>query len=168
GDLDSVSALDLAELQSAGSQVIRYPVRKDYTDLELALRYALEQKADEVLVLAALGARWDQTLANLLLPAAATLAPIRISLIDGQQEMLWARGAGQLELRGHIGDTVSLIPLGGDAEGITTEGLEYPLQAETLFFGSTRGISNVLLGETARVTLNSGLLLCVIIHSTQE
>ncbi|HEX9029944.1 MAG TPA: thiamine diphosphokinase [Anaerolineales bacterium] len=168
GDLDSVSAADLAELEAAGSQVIRYPVRKDYTDLELALRYALEQKVDEVLVLAALGARWDQTLANLLLPAAKELSPVRISLIDGQQEMLWARGAGQLELRGSPGDTVSLIPLGGDAVGITTAGLEYPLYTETLFFGSTRGISNILLGEAASVSLESGLLLCVIIHNHQE
>jgi thiamine pyrophosphokinase len=69
-------------------------------------------------------------------------------------------------LDGKPGDTVSLIPLGGDTEGITTQWLEYPLEDETLYFGSTRGISNVLLDENATVFIKKGLLLCIIIHNT--
>ena len=167
GDFDSLDAAGLEEFRAAGTEIIRHPARKDYTDLELALRYALEQGAEEILVLAALGQRWDQTLANLLLPAAAELAPVRISLMDGPQEILLLRNGGQLEVRGRPGDTVSLIPLGGDARGVTTHHLEYPLSQETLLFGSTRGISNVLLAATARVTLQEGLLLCVIIHNQE-
>jgi len=59
---------------------------------------------------------------------------------------------------------VSLIPLAGKAHGITTEHLEYPLRRDELVFGSTRGISNVLLEETGTISINSGLLLCIVIH----
>jgi len=44
--------------------------------------------------------------------------------------------------------------------------LEYPLQQETLYFGTTRGVSNALLSETAMVQLEQGMLLCVVIHHT--
>lgn len=163
GDFDSLSPADLAALEAAGSELLRYPYRKDFTDLELALLLAQERGASEVLVLAALGARWDQTLANLLLPAAAQFtAPI--ALLDGPQEIRLLRSGANLELHGRPGDTVSLVPLGGDACGITTRDLEYPLNGECLQFGSTRGISNVMTGPTAGVRLESGLLLCVVIH----
>jgi len=60
------------------------------------------------------------------------------------------------------------VPLGGNACGITTTGLEYPLTDGTLYFGATRGLSNVLLGEQATVRLEQGLLLCTIIHENER
>lgn len=168
GDFDSLTEQDLATLEAAGTQILRYPTRKDYTDLELAIMYAQEQGAQEVLVLAALGARWDQTLANLLLPAAGFLGSLRVSLVDGSQEILLSRGGQRLEVRGQPGDTVSLIPLGGDAQGVTTFELEYPLRNETLLFGGTRGISNVMISQSAAVDFRHGLLLCVIIHQNNH
>ena len=56
GDLDSLPAAEADALQKAGVQVLRHPARKDATDLELALDVALAQGADDVVVLAALGA----------------------------------------------------------------------------------------------------------------
>ena len=168
GDFDSLQQEDLEILESRGAEIIRYPARKDYTDLELALQHAVQRGAENILVIAALGARWDQTLANLLLPAASLLQDTRVSLIDGPQEIHLVRGPERLELAGKQGDTVSLIPLGSSADKVTTQGLEYPLNGETLDFGSTRGISNVMLGESASIELQQGLLLCVIIHGDKE
>jgi thiamine pyrophosphokinase len=164
GDLDSLGAQELEAFRAAGVKIIRYSTRKDYTDLELAVRYAQEQGAGEIVILAALGARWDMTLANLLLPAAADLSRLRISLLDGPQEILLVCSGEELELRGRPGDTVSLIPLGGDAHGLTTQGLEYPLHDETLYFGKTRGISNVLTNPRGSVRVREGTVLCVVIH----
>lgn len=164
GDLDSLTAGELAQLQANGARVLRYPARKSFTDLELALQHAASLKAEQILVFGALGARWDQTLANLLLPAAPGLENIPIRLLDGPQEIVLLRPGGIRTLSGCPGDTVSLIPLAGPAHGITTRGLEYPLQGETLYFGATRGISNVLLESQASVSLAEGLLLCVLIH----
>lgn len=164
GDMDSVDPRLLGTLEAAGREVLRYPTRKDFNDMELALKLAKERGAEEILVIAALGARWDHTLVNLLLPVEAGLSGLRISLIDGPQEILTVRGGHSLVIRGQPGDTVSLIPLGGDARGTLTQGLEYPLNEETLFFGSSRGVSNVLVEPEARVRLQEGVLLCVIIH----
>jgi len=164
GDLDSVEPEAVATLEAAGVEIQRYPARKDFTDLELALLLARERGADDILVLGALGLRWDMTLANLLLPAAARLAPARVRLIDGWQEISLLQAGRQVSLRGRAGDTVSLIPLSGDAHGVITHGLEYPLRDETLLFGATRGISNILLADEAHINLREGLLLCIVIH----
>jgi len=69
-----------------------------------------------------------------------------------------------VQLHGKPGDIVSLIPLGEEARGITTHHLEYPLRGESLAFGSTRGISNVMLKNQAKVHVSEGMLLCTIIH----
>jgi thiamine pyrophosphokinase len=164
GDFDSLTGDELEELRQMGVTVHQHPAHKDFTDLELALRLARDLGADEMLVLGGLGARWDQTMANLLLPAAEAFAAAHIRLLDGAQEVFLLRAGESAGVRGSPGDTVSLIPLGGDARGVTTVGLEYPLNSETLIFGATRGVSNLLLGESASVRLADGLLLCVVIH----
>lgn len=164
GDFDSLEEEILARLEQQGVEIIRHPAQKDHNDLELALRLVLERGFDEALVMAALGSRWDQTLANVLLPATARLEPLRIHVVDGPQEILLLRAGDQLRVEGEGGDTLSLIPLGGDAQGITTQGLEYPLNGGTLKFGSSRGISNVMLSSNASIRLKKGLLLCVVIH----
>jgi thiamine pyrophosphokinase len=62
---------------------------------------------------------------------------------------------------GTPGDTVSLLPMTDEVHGIVTEGLYYPLRHETLRLGPARGVSNVLVDHEARVTVESGLLLCM-------
>jgi thiamine pyrophosphokinase len=165
GDFDSLTTAETLELEQSGVQIIRYSERKDYTDLELALQLAVERGADEVIIFAALGNRWDQTLANLLLPAASHLSQLQVRLIDNEQEITLLRGGESLALTGLPGDTISLISVRGDAEGVTTHGLEYPLNQEKLFFGSTRGVSNVMRNSHAQVSLDKGLLICVTIHN---
>jgi len=162
GDFDSLAEDDLAALEADGAQLIHHPPRKDQTDLELALLYAVQQGADEALVLGGLGARWDQTLANLLLAAHRELRGLKLVFVHGGQRLCPIHGEGMIE--GQAGDTVSLIPIGGDAEGVSTQGLEYPLEDETLHLGSSRGVSNVLLGERAEVRVKKGLLLCVVLR----
>jgi thiamine pyrophosphokinase len=166
GDLDSLDDSHLQKLTALGSQIVRYPARKDFTDLELAIQYALKLGATEIVIQAALGARWDQTIANLLLPAAFT--GVHVHLVDGNQEIHLVRDAEELLLHGQPGDTVSLISLSPQTRGITTQNLEYPLQDETLYLGSTRGVSNVLLDKQAKIYVKEGLLLCTIIHVREK
>jgi len=165
GDLDSLEPPLRAKLAEAGTRFYPYPSEKDETDLELALLYAVEQGAEEILVLGALGKRIDQTLANLLLLAHPALAEVTVRIVAGHQEAFLIHGEGLVE--GLPGDTVSLIPIGGDAHGVTAEGLKWPLAEETLRFGPARGVSNLLLGRKARVRVREGFLLCVVIHKSQ-
>jgi thiamine pyrophosphokinase len=164
GDFDSLSPAELDELKMQGSKLIRFPARKDSTDLELALEYACDQGADQIIILGGLGLRWDQTLANILLLAGPSNKCARLSLMDGNQEIMLIKESQKFEINGQPGDTVSLIPIRGDAQGIITTGLDYPLIDEELKFGTTRGVSNVLLEQTGTVLLKHGLLICIVIH----
>lgn len=166
GDLDSLDGDLQAWLEGEGCQVLVHPTHKDETDLELALRYAINHGADEILILGALGGRIDQTLANVLLLALPELEGVKTRIVAGDQEMFLIQGQALIE--GQVGDTVSLLPVAGDVTGITTEGLEYPLQRGTLKFGPALGVSNVLTAPAAQVRVESGLLLCVHISNRME
>ncbi len=168
GDLDSLNPDYLESLQTSGTEIISHPINKDQTDLELAIRKAIELGCDEILVLGALGARWDMTIANLLLPAASEFFKASIRLIDGHQEIILLRGESELTFKGKKGDMLSLVPLGKDAYGVTLRGLEYPLKDDVLRFGATRGISNVFAEDTASVYLEKGLLFCIHIRKDND
>ena len=160
GDMDSLAESDLARCQAQGAAILRYPAAKDETDLELALLYATERGAAWLRVIGASGGRLDQTLGNVLLLTLPALAGRDVRLVAGQQAA-WLLPPGEHLLQGSAGDTLSLIPLGGDVQGVQTDGLVYPLRTEPLLFGPARGMSNVFAGSTARVRLDAGLLLAV-------
>lgn len=159
GDFDSVAADDLARLEEAGVVLKRHPAEKDETDLELALQYVVAEGYCEVLVIAALGGRVDQMLGNIFLLMSPSLEGCRVRLVDGREEVFLIRE--RETICGCAGDVVSLLPMQGLAEGVTTEGLQYSLCQEILRPERTRGISNVMLGEKAVISLRKGLLLCI-------
>jgi thiamine pyrophosphokinase len=68
GDFDSLSLAEITYLEAENVQLIRYPVQKDETDLELAIQHAIHLGAEEICIFGALGARWDMTLARSNLP----------------------------------------------------------------------------------------------------
>jgi thiamine pyrophosphokinase len=160
GDFDSVSPEALAAAERAGVRVERHPAEKDATDLELALDHALVLGARRVLVLAGDGAgRLDHLLAALLLLASPRYESVEIDAVVGATRVHVVRG--ERELAGRPGELVTLLAVNGPAHGVTTDGLAYPLRAETLEPGSSRGVSNVLTGERATVKVESGVLLVI-------
>jgi thiamine pyrophosphokinase len=159
GDLDSTDATEQAALAAANVEIQRHPHDKDQTDLELALRYALDQPAKSIVIVGALGARLDHTLGNVSLLADPRLSDHDCCLDDGVERVVLCRN--HVEIIGMPGDLVSLLPWNGRADGVRTEGLRWPLRGETLFPHQSRGISNELLGRSATVQLESGLLLVV-------
>lgn len=164
GDLDSLKPDDQAHLEAAGARIVRFSPHKDETDLELALLHAAQEGATEIVILAALGGRLDQTIANVLLLALPGLAEIDTRIVEGAQEAFLIQD--EATIKGQPGDTVSLIPLGGNVEGVTAEGLEWPLAEDTLRFGPARGVSNVLTVEQASVRVRRGSLLCIVMHTS--
>ena len=162
GDLDSTSLDELSAFRDAGVEIIHYPTRKDETDLELALTYAKVHGVTQVIILAGLGGRWDMTIANILMISHPLYAMMNIRLLDGTQELFSLRAGERSAIHGDPGDILSLIPLVGDVSGVITEGLEYPLNDETLQFGTSRGVSNVLVMDQAFIFIKQGLLLCIV------
>ncbi|MHB1355357.1 MAG: thiamine diphosphokinase [Anaerolineae bacterium] len=164
GDLDSVSSEVLARINDGDCRLLRHPADKDETDTELALLEAVRLGARRITLLGALGGRIDHALANVLLLTLPALVDCIAQVYDGRSFLMLVRN--DCEVRGHQGDLLSLIAINGDALGVRTEGLQYPLRDEVLRFGPARGISNVLLGKVARVRLRSGMLL--LIHTPME
>lgn len=160
GDLDSLSADVRAWLAAGDAPLLRHSAQKDETDLELALLYAVEQYADEELLLfGTLGGRLDQTLANILLLAHPALVQRRVTLLTERERAWLVRDTAVIH--GRPGDTVSLIPLGGDVRVAQADGLQWPLRDDTLTFGPARGVSNVMAAERATVAVETGVLLCI-------
>lgn len=159
GDLDSLPHDMKAKLESQGTEFIVHPAAKDETDLELALLHVVAHGVRSVLLLGALGGRLDQTLANIQLLARPELNLLEIQVADGRQvaQLVW----DELTVHGTAGDLVSLIPLGGDARGVSTSGLRWPLKGETLYFGRARGVSNEMVDDEAQIRLTAGKLLCI-------
>jgi thiamine pyrophosphokinase len=160
GDMDSIPDSLRRTLEAQGTAFHQSPSHKDETDLELALLYAIDQGAESIVILGALGGRLDMSIANIMLLTHPRLAGTPIELWAGDQTAWLICPPGQ-DLTGNPGDTLSLIPLGGDAQGVSTHRLAYPLVDETLVFGPARGVSNIFEAHTARVDLREGLLLAV-------
>lgn len=159
GDMDSADSAHLQTLQADGVLIERHPRDKNETDLELAIAKAVELAPREIVILAALGGRLDQTLANIALLSDVRLSTFDIRLDDGVEEILFCRD--QAKVKGRSGDIVSLLPWGGAVTDIQTENLKWQLNSETLHPEKTRGISNEMTGDTATVKIQSGLLLIV-------
>lgn len=161
GDGDSIDAAQLARLDLDGVPIRRSPTDKDETDAELALLAALEADPARITILGALGgARLDHALANVWLLDHPAVASRDIRLLDARTRIRLA-APGRLALRGRVGDLVSLLPFGGDALGITSSGLRYPLRDEPLRSGASRGLSNVRTIRDAFVEHRSGRILVV-------
>jgi thiamine pyrophosphokinase len=160
GDMDSLDPQEIAALEGQGAGIQRYPEEKNETDLELALTHAAAGGARWIRVIGGIGDRLDQTLSNVYLLALPVLRGLDVRLLAGKQEA-WLLYPGENVVQGAAGDTVSLLPISGEARGIRTENLYYPLHDETLAFGPARGVSNVMQTEQARVWLTDGVLLAV-------
>jgi thiamine pyrophosphokinase len=152
GDMDSLSVKEQATLAERGCRFIEHPRAKDETDLELALRYASQQGAQEIVILGALGGRLDHTLSNVLLMTLPSLEGVSVRIADGGEAVT---------LQGGVGDLVSLLPLGGDVRGVTTRGLAWPLERDTLHFGFSRGVSNEMTARVAQIEVAEGFLLVI-------
>lgn len=149
GDFDSASGFESV------ADRIEYPVRKDFTDGELAVMYASEHGYEDVLLIAMTGDRLDHTIADILLLNKCKNGVI----IDNNNEIYLLRD--RLEINGRKGQTLSIIPINGDAQGVTANGLEYPLCGETLYFASSRGVSNVMLGSKCEINITNGMALVI-------
>jgi thiamine pyrophosphokinase len=169
GDLDSVDPDLIVRLAAEGVSVERHPVDKDASDAELALDRAAASGADEVVVLGALGGeRVDHELANLLLLADPSWQVRNLRVVRGGTIVRGVHGGERLRLLGAIGDLVSLLPIGGEAEGVRTAGLRFPLSGESLRLGPSRGLSNQVVDQPASVSLERGTLLVVETASEEE
>jgi len=160
GDMDSVEPLRLDRAELDGAHVVRHPIDKDETDLELALELLLGRGCDEVVVIGADGGRMDHLLGGALTIAAPRFAGMRIDAWFGGARLLPVHD--EREVPGSPGRLISLVPTGGTASGVTTDGLRWPLRDADLAPGTSWGLSNEFLGPVAHITVGDGCVVAII------
>jgi thiamine pyrophosphokinase len=162
GDLDSADADAVERARLAGAIVERHPAEKDATDLELAFDVARDRGVQAITVVGGAGGRLDHFLANIAVLASGRFADLVVDAYVGSAYLVVLQGGrAPHPIIGAPGSLVTLLPVGGDACGITTAGLQYALHSATLRPGTSRGVSNVLVAGTASVELEHGTLLMV-------
>ena len=159
GDMDSVAATTLDAARAAGVPIESHPRAKDATDLDLALDAALAVAPARIVVVTGAGDRFDHAMAVGLTVAAPRLAAAAVEAWIGPAHVWVVRR--RTELAGRPGALVSLLPVHGDARGVTTTGLRFPLRDEDLPAGTSRGVSNEWVDGSATVQVREGVLLAV-------
>jgi thiamine pyrophosphokinase len=157
GDFDSYP--DNGQQQIAGTTYIRHPADKDYTDGELAIRYAKEAGAQEIILAGALGGRLDHLLGHVLLLNKREFAGLQVKIVDNQQEAYIIRGKARVH--GKKGALISFLPFAGPVSVARSSGLVYDLSHYRISPQHNLGISNVMLGSTAEIVITRGALLVV-------
>ena len=161
GDMDSATDDDLERARQAGARVLRFPTDKNSTDLAIAIDTAIDEGAKEITIVGGGGGRLDHLLANALLLASERYDPVTLRWLTGTETAVTCRPGKPAHFEGAPGDLVSLIPVSGSAQGVTTSGLRVSRDGGGLASGSTRGISNEMTGTEATVEVENGALLVV-------
>lgn len=156
GDMDSynVTGDEKADVIRDGDQ--------ETNDLEKALAYAIKNACRQVVVLGATGKRLDHTLKNLSVLLQFDPQFDSIQLMDDYARMKIIHSPYKDTFE--PGTILSLFPLSGKVEGITTKGLKYPLNNEDLENGLRDGSSNEAIEKTVEIEFEKGDLLLLMNH----
>lgn len=159
GDLDSAPQDLIHYYKNLNVCFKVFPAKKEATDTEIAIDFAISLGATHIELYGASGNRLDHTLANVHNLMIALKAGVIARIIDEHNCIELINKC--ITITGKPGDIVSLIPLSSVVQGVATHGLEYPLKKEDLKIGASRGISNVMLNDKATVTIESGYLVVI-------
>ncbi|MBI5837175.1 MAG: thiamine diphosphokinase [Candidatus Eisenbacteria bacterium] len=158
GDLDSITPETLAHYHDV-------PVHRDTdtsrTDFEKAVELVLARGPfEQIRVFGAGAGRLDHILGNLsVLLRYLGRAPL---VLEDEHGRSWA-AAGDVRLVEPAGTVVSFFALGEPAEGVSTEGLRYPLSGARLEMGAQDSVSNVVEAMPAWIRVARGRILVTIV-----
>jgi thiamine pyrophosphokinase len=156
GDMDSITAVDLTDARDSNTLITKYPSDKDLTDTEIAIASAIARQSTHITVVSGGGDRFDHVLGMIHSLASCALT-VDTSLLIGTARVSYVSFNKEFKLEAQTGDIVSLIPLGG-AVTVTTTGLQWELNNDTLQSFASRGVSNIATGESITISVTDGLL----------
>ena len=162
GDFDSVDMDSMAYFQGMNNvQIIRLNPVKDDTDTEFVIREAIRRGATEIIVLGATGTRLDHVFANVYLMGIGLEEGVLIQLVDKHNRIRMISDSLEIEKSEQFGSYVSVLPVKGDAKGVTLEGMKYPLENADIACFSSLGVSNEIVDEVAKISVEQGVLLVI-------
>ncbi len=159
GDFDSADFDEYCQKDVLkNAEIIRLNAKKDDTDTEYALDCAVSKGFKEIILLGAIGNRFDHSFANVFLLEKAYDSLVNLTLIT-EDNVIRLLKRGEMTVSKSNFKYVSIIPL--EQSIVSCEGFLYPLSAEVLYRNSTRGISNELITECGIVEVHRGCVLIV-------
>ncbi len=155
GDFDSIKP-KVKKYFSGKSEIIKYE-RQDDTDVEKALKHAIEKEYKTAYLLGGTGDRMDHSICNLGI-VLKYYNRIRIILLHGKTILHPYSTDVTLQTIAH--ETISLYAF-DDKTTITSEGLKYPLTNATLRFGENESTSNEALGNEVKLKISNGIIFVI-------
>lgn len=162
GDMDSIDKSLLEKYKTSSIVFLDGPNDQDACDSEKALRIAVRTGIKKIIIVTAGGGRLDHQLAIFAILFNPNLRKIQVEIRWDSSQAFALQGPSEIYLDLPPETTIGLIPFGGDARGVSTNGLKWPLQNEDLTVYSSRGVSNVTYKERIEVSIVSGCLLLTI------
>ena len=172
GDFDSVKSSD-REMNFHGIPVISFPPEKDYTDMMLAAKKAVESGYDTIHIYGGTGGRPDHTYANIQLLSWLAEQGLRAFLFDKNHTMTVITDS-RLNLfssekpnrqNGFITSSgygyISVFSLSDVSEGVTIRGLKYQADNITLNRFHALGTSNEFTDSDCSIEVENGSLLII-------
>lgn len=159
GDFDSVDSHILEKYKQLKIETVTFPSEKDYTDMELAVEYAVQKGFKHVVMIGASGTRLDHTLANIQLLEKYHFMGIDLEIIDNNNHIKIISDNTDIKIKYKKDYFVSLVPVTETIEGLTLEGFKYPLDNVIVKRGTTFLISNEITQKTGRIILKKGTAL---------
>lgn len=162
GDFDSVDDDSLDEFSSLPNvEMLRLNPIKDDTDTEFVIREAIRRGATEITILGATGTRLDHVLANVYLLGIGLEEGVKMQIVDGHNRIRMTDSVLEISKKEQFGEYVSILPVRGNAKGVTLKGMKYPLYDADVSCFSSLGISNEIVEDIAMVSVEQGVLLVI-------
>lgn len=156
GDMDSITAVDLSDARDSDILISQFPTDKDLTDTEIAISSAITRQSTHITVVSGGGDRFDHVLAMVHSLTSSALT-VETTLLMGTTRVSYATYSKEFRINTQPGNTISLIPIGGAAT-VTTVGLQWELDNDTLQSFASRGVSNIATGESVSISVTDGSL----------
>ncbi len=154
GDFDSLSYVP------EHPNVIALKPEKDETDMIVALKEGLKKGYEIFYIYGGCGGRIDHTYANIQSLAYLADHHARGYLFHENQVITMLQN-DSITFHSDRKGYVSVFAYGEKAEGVTIQGLKYPLENAVLCDSFSLGVSNEFTGETAEISVQKGRLLVI-------
>ena len=156
GDMDSITAVDLSDARDSNILITQFPANKDLTDTEIAIASALKHDSSHVTVVSGGGDRFDHIL-GMVHSLASIARTVCTTLLIGRARVSYVSYTKEFKFDTQAGTIVSLLPIGRDAT-VTTTGLQWELENDTLQSFASRGVSNIATGTSVSISVTEGCL----------
>ncbi|HOA96894.1 thiamine diphosphokinase [Acetivibrio saccincola] len=159
GDFDSILKEDYENYYKAGVEILKFPEEKDATDTEIAIDEGIKRGLRQIILMGVIGSRLDHSLSNVFLLKKILDNGIKGMIVDKYNEIYLIKD--RIKIKKEEGYKLSLLPATDKVEGVTTKGLYYGLNDATIEFGSSFGVSNEFISDSAEISIKKGLLLVI-------